>query len=567
MNLKNKFYINFFAIGIVIFSILYIIFIRESIEKYLGFILSFFITFGVINFIFFSSIIKRIENITKYIKDLGNENAKKILKNDSKILDEIGEISKNLNIFIDDVESIVVESNFVSEEIANRSMDLTGIINCIISGKNEGNRNNISSLKNQTEDILKGVENQTASTQEISANISEISYNLNNLSKNTEETMKFSNETLNYAKIGRESLEESLTSILSVEDTVKKIEKKSLELINSSEKIGNIVSMISQISERTNLLSLNAAIEAARAGEAGKGFAVVAEEVRTLADNSNSASREIEDLIRVIQNEIREVTSSIRETYTKVENSRDNFGNTREKFLNIVSKVDSTNEQIENISNSIIEQAKSIDEIDIVTRSIAENSEEIGQLSTEQNISFDNIAKELNNVLNYSKKVSEISLGLKNIASFFTVNLNKSVNERTDLVKWSEKFSVNVEQFDNEHKNLLNIINKLNKATLEGEGINSVNEILDELIDYTAFHFKNEEELFQKYKYPYYKEHKKTHDSIIEKVLEMKDKFNENPDDENVIYEIMELLKKWIINHILGTDKKYSDFFKNKKIK
>ena len=76
MNLKNKFYINFFAIGIVIFSILYIIFIRESIEKYLGFILSFFITFGVINFIFFSSIIKRIENITKYIKDLGNENAK-----------------------------------------------------------------------------------------------------------------------------------------------------------------------------------------------------------------------------------------------------------------------------------------------------------------------------------------------------------------------------------------------------------------------------------------------------------------------------------------------------------
>ena len=491
----------------------------------------------------------------------------KILKNDSKILDEIGEISKNLNIFIDDVESIVVESNFVSEEIANRSMDLTGIINCIISGKNEGNRNNISSLKNQTEDILKGVENQTASTQEISANISEISYNLNNLSKNTEETMKFSNETLNYAKIGRESLEESLTSILSVEDTVKKIEKKSLELINSSEKIGNIVSMISQISERTNLLSLNAAIEAARAGEAGKGFAVVAEEVRTLADNSNSASREIEDLIRVIQNEIREVTSSIRETYTKVENSRDNFGNTREKFLNIVSKVDSTNEQIENISNSIIEQAKSIDEIDIVTRSIAENSEEIGQLSTEQNISFDNIAKELNNVLNYSKKVSEISLGLKNIASFFTVNLNKSVNERTDLVKWSEKFSVNVEQFDNEHKNLLNIINKLNKATLEGEGINSVNEILDELIDYTAFHFKNEEELFQKYKYPNYKEHKKTHDSIIEKVLEMKDKFNENPDDENVIYEIMELLKKWIINHILGTDKKYSDFFKNKKIK
>ncbi len=346
----------------------------------------------------------------------------------------------------------------------------------------------------------------------------------------------------------------------SVENTVKQIEEKSVRLIRSSEKIGDIVGMISQISERTNLLSLNAAIEAARAGEAGKGFAVVAEEVRKLADSSNSASREIEDLIRIIQTEINDVSTSIRESYDKVESSRLNFDSTKEKFLGIVEKVNNTNSEIEEISTSIIEQSQAIEEINIGTENIAHSSEKIGGLANEQNLSFDRIVLKLDEILYFSVTLSEISSGLKNMIAFFDVNLEKGINLKKGLIKWSNSYSVGIDQFDKEHKRLINIINNLNKAMLEGKGKSIANNIVEELIEYTATHFKNEEEFLLKHNYPDFESHKRVHDRFVDKVLGIQEDIEKGK--ANLSIEIIDFLKDWLIKHIMGTDKKYGEMYK-----
>lgn len=483
------------------------------------------------------------------------------LRCDEERSDELGEFVKKFNSFLNHIEEIIIKANITSEEVAKNSKELSDVINLIIKG-NGKSRDNIHDLKSTTRTVLIDVENQTASTEEISASITEISRSLSSLSENAEKTMNLSNETSNFADVGRESLEESLESLSSVENTVKQIEEKSVRLIKSSEKIGDIVGMISQISERTNLLSLNAAIEAARAGEAGKGFAVVAEEVRKLADSSNSASREIEELIHVIQSEINDVSKSIRESYDKVEGSRINFDHTKEKFLGIVDKVNSTNHEIEKISLSIIEQSRAVEEINIGTENIAHSSEKIGGLANEQNMSFDKISTRLDEILDFSVSLSEISSGLKNMIGFFAVDIKKGVTLKKEAIKWNKNYSVGVKQFDNEHKRLISIINNLNQAMMEGKAKNILEDIVEELIEYTATHFKNEEGFLKSHNYPDFDNHKLVHDKFVEKVLDIQEKIEEGT--QNISIEIIDFLKDWLIKHIMGTDKKYGEMYKEK---
>jgi len=124
------------------------------------------------------------------------------------------------------------------------------------------------------------------------------------------------------------------------------------------------------------------------------------------------------------------------------------------------------------------------------------------------------------------------------------------------IVSWNESFSVNVVQIDQEHKNLVDLTNKLHDAMREGKGKVVVGNVLDELIKYTETHFKNEENLMAKAGYPGLASHKLVHKKLVDQV---KDLANKNEAGAlSLSMEVMNFLKAWLVDHIQGTDKNYS---------
>ncbi len=133
------------------------------------------------------------------------------------------------------------------------------------------------------------------------------------------------------------------------------------------------------------------------------------------------------------------------------------------------------------------------------------------------------------------------------------------------LIKWNDSFSVNVVKIDQEHKKLFKIINELTDAMKAGHGKDVLGNILNELISYTASHFKLEENYFQQVKYPYAVEHKKEHVAFVRKVTEFKREFDSGR--ATVSVNVLQFLGKWLQSHIKGTDQKYSSFLNEKGIK
>ena len=126
------------------------------------------------------------------------------------------------------------------------------------------------------------------------------------------------------------------------------------------------------------------------------------------------------------------------------------------------------------------------------------------------------------------------------------------------LLEWNDALSVGFAEIDGDHKKLIGMVNDLNDAISAGHAADVIGEVLEDLIDYTAWHFRHEERLMQTYGYPEYLAHKAEHEELVEAATTLQAKFaNGDPD---VASSLMPFLKDWLTNHILGTDKKTGQF-------
>ncbi|MGO9481756.1 MAG: bacteriohemerythrin [Candidatus Kryptoniota bacterium] len=131
------------------------------------------------------------------------------------------------------------------------------------------------------------------------------------------------------------------------------------------------------------------------------------------------------------------------------------------------------------------------------------------------------------------------------------------------LMTWSDKFSVNIKEIDEQHKKWVQMLNSLHDAMKVGKGRELVGETLAGLVDYTKVHFAAEEKLLRRYNYPFYEGHKRIHDDMVKEVELLRSKY----DSGNTMVlslEVMQFLKNWLSEHILSTDKNYGPYLNSK---
>ncbi|WP_342346902.1 methyl-accepting chemotaxis protein [uncultured Nitrospira sp.] len=264
--------------------------------------------------------------------------------------DEIVELSHDLNSFI---EKMQLALSLVSHA-TSRLMLSTVQLSTTVDG------------------VVQVAEGQDARVIQSASAVEEMTRTAGEVERSSAEAARIAQETAQTARGGQNEMNQSVRGMQQVSHAVVQAANIITTLGRSSDQIGEIVRVIEDIADQTNLLALNAAIEAARAGEQGRGFAVVADEVRKLAERTTKATKEIGDMIRQIQKDTRSAVSSMEEGTNQVGQGVALANKTGEALANIHSMINATAGMIQQIANATDEQSTA-------TRQIASDLESMTQ--------------------------------------------------------------------------------------------------------------------------------------------------------------------------------------------
>lgn len=270
----------------------------------------------------------------------------------------------------------VAEKGDLTVQANYSSKDELGIMVTSFNQLIETTRQAIEGVTNSANDLAASAEEISASTEQIAsgsqqqaqdANMSadmmaEMTNAVQEVSKNAEQAALLTEHTMEAAQNGKVVLSDAIDGMVLIRDSIH-------ELSNKSVQIGEIVEVIDDIAEQTNLLALNAAIEAARAGEAGKGFAVVADEVRKLAERSSKATKEISELVNVIQD-------NTRYSVETVESGNNKAAKAGETFEDILQLVHQSTTKVSEIAAASEQQTAQAEEVMQAVSNIAAVTQE-----------------------------------------------------------------------------------------------------------------------------------------------------------------------------------------------
>jgi twitching motility protein PilJ len=159
--------------------------------------------------------------------------------------------------------------------------------------------------------LLQAAERQSKEIQEAGASVLKMARAINEVSASASKSVSVARQSLSAAQKGQEAVSNSITGMGEIRGQIQETSKRIKRLGESSQEIGEIVELISDITEQTNVLALNAAIQAASAGEAGRGFTVVAEEVQRLAERSAEATKQIAAIVKTIQTDTHDAVAAM----------------------------------------------------------------------------------------------------------------------------------------------------------------------------------------------------------------------------------------------------------------
>lgn len=367
----------------------------------------------IILYMIISKVLKPIKDTTEMLKDIAQGEGDLTKRLDAKTNDEIGEMAKWFNLFVDKIEALVRDVKINIDIVAEGS---TEIASCL-EQSNKG-----------IDDIAKGIEHVSVSAEvnagvveETTASIHEFSNSIDTISEKTRDTFEKSKGVLQIADKGNKIVSEIVQVNNNVKESANEILTSVSDLKNSSDRVKEIVDMITNISEQTNLLALNAAIEAARAGEHGKGFTVVAEEVRSLAEQSKESAAQISLLLNDIKTKADKANEEVIEGQRLSEISVEKSNLVKVHFTEIFTSIETITEKIQLISQSANEQSKISEEMtksmNDISKSAQDNAEAVQMINgilEEQVTSYGEISSNMD-------EFKKIAFNLKDSTNSFKI--------------------------------------------------------------------------------------------------------------------------------------------------
>ncbi len=387
--------------------------LQEDLEKKIQGVIS-FATIAVITLILASSIFsvlfaRRIVNPITLI----TRNAEKIAEGDLRVenltvktKDEVSVLNKAFSMMVVNLRTLIHEVGESSTQVAASAEQLMASADETMKGAEQ-----ISSSIHQ---VSSGAEQQTKLGEDSAEAVQEMTVGISRIANSASSLANLADSTNQEAQEGSTLVENTLEQMNSIQGTVSETVHFVGQLNHRSKEINEIVGLITDIAEQTNLLALNAAIEAARAGEAGKGFAVVADEVRKLADQTRASAMDITKIVDHVQTDSEKTVNSINQVQKQVGVGLQFTMDTTNKFREILRAMEQVNEQIQDISavseeiNAGSEQVEaSVSEMARVAKDASESTFEVVSASEEQLASMEEVNAASNSLANLAEQLQK----------------------------------------------------------------------------------------------------------------------------------------------------------------
>ncbi|WP_044163017.1 methyl-accepting chemotaxis protein [Virgibacillus sp. MSP4-1] len=325
--------------------------------------------------------------------------------------DEIGQLVKATNQMNENTRELLQKIHSVTETVSNQSDKLTKSADEVQQGSEQ--------IAATMEEIASSSESQANHVQTLSSNATSFTSNVQEANARGEQMEQTSSYVLQMTEAGTNLMEESIHQMKNVDTIVKSSVEKVQELDHQSQKITQLVTVIRDIADQTNLLALNAAIEAARAGEHGKGFAVVADEVRKLAEQVANSVTDITEITGTIQSETSGVVNSLESGYSEVEKGTRQIKYTGETFSQINQAMEEMADSIDTVAHHLSNMASTSQQMTSSIEEMATSSEETASDAEEASASAQQTNSSMEEVSSSSDELSKLSDELRSLVERF----------------------------------------------------------------------------------------------------------------------------------------------------
>lgn len=347
------------------------------------------------------------------------------------MVENLRNLIRNINDTSQHVAATSQQLSSNAEEATKATQQVSKAIDDVAKGTTEQTRN-VNDTVRTVEQVAQAIDQIAAGAQEQNKNVltttelvEGMTGKIDLMAKGVEQIKEAAQQNGVIAKEGGKAVEKTVVGMERVKDAVFETANRIKELGEQSQKIGEIIQVIDDIAEQTNLLALNAAIEAARAGEHGKGFAVVADEVRKLAERSGKATKEIADLVTNIQKGTNVAVDSMEVGTKEVEAGVLVAQDAGKSLREIVEVVEQAGEGVQEIVKIIKEILESSGEVSKAINNVASVTEENTAATEEMSAS----AQQVNSSMQSLSAITEESAAAAEEVSASTEELTASTEE------------------------------------------------------------------------------------------------------------------------------------------